>query len=79
VSVPQPPADFASRVARYTGFYEVSRKACTTSEKVFASILAVQPGPDNSLRIPDLASFDMSDTWIEVRPLVMQNKRTGGL
>ena len=79
VSVPQPPADFASRVARYTGFYEVSRKACTTSEKVFASILAVQPGPDNSLRIPDLASFDMSDTWIEVRPLVMQNKRTGEL
>ena len=79
VSVPQSPADFASRVARYTGFYETSRMAYTTSEKVFASILAVQPGPDNTLRIPDLASFDMSDTWIEVRPLVMQNTRTGEL
>jgi CubicO group peptidase (beta-lactamase class C family) len=79
VSVPQPPADSASRVARYTGYYETSRMAFTTSEKVFASIVAVQSGPDNTLRIPDLASFDMSDTWIEVRPLVMQNTRTGEL
>lgn len=79
VAVPQPPADFASRVARYTGFYETSRMVYTTSDKVFASILAVQPGPGNTLRIPDLASFDMSDTWVEIRPLVMQNTRTGEL
>jgi hypothetical protein len=79
VSVPQPPADFASRVARYTGFYETSRMVYTTFEKVFASILAVKPGPDNTLRIPNLGSFDMSDTWVEVRPLMMQNTRSGEL
>jgi len=77
VSVPQPPADFASRVARYTGFYETSRMVYTTYEKVFASILAVELGPDNTLRIPNLGSFSMSDTWVEVRPMVMQNTRTG--
>jgi hypothetical protein len=77
ISIISPPADFASRMASYIGFYETSRKACTTYEKVFASILAVQPGPDNTLRIPDLASWNMSDAWIEVRPFLMQNARTG--
>jgi CubicO group peptidase (beta-lactamase class C family) len=79
VSAPNPPADFGDRTARYTGFYETSRMAYTTAEKAFASILAVQPGPNNTLRIPDPASFDMSDTWVEVQPLVMQNTRTGEL
>jgi CubicO group peptidase (beta-lactamase class C family) len=77
VPTPQPQAEFASREARYTGFYETSRMVYTSYEKVFASILAVKPGPDNMLRIPNLASFDMSDTWVEVRPLVMKNTRTG--
>lgn len=75
VSVPQPPADFVSRARSYTGFYEESRRAYTTSEKVFAAIVAVQSDSDNMLRIP----YNMFDTWVEVRPLVVQNTRTGEL
>lgn len=75
VAVPQPPADFVSRARSYTGFYEESRRAYTTSEKVFAAIVAVQSDSDNMLRIP----YNMFDTWVEVRPLVVQNTRTGEL
>jgi CubicO group peptidase (beta-lactamase class C family) len=81
VTAPQPPADFASRAARYTGDYGLSRMAYTTPEKVTAlfSILSVQPGPDNTLLIPNPLDPAMADTWVEVRPLVVQNTRTGDL
>ncbi|HSN75614.1 MAG TPA: serine hydrolase domain-containing protein, partial [Anaerolineae bacterium] len=81
LSQPQPTADSASRVARYFGDYAISRMAYSTAEKALylVSILTVKSGPDNTLLIPNLLEPSMNVTLVEVRPLVMQNMRTGEL
>ena len=80
VSVPQPPADFASRVRSYTGEYEVipSDENAGAYWKAFTVPCQVQPGPGGTLLI-DRISGQGQDTYVEVQPSVLQNTRTGDL
>ena len=75
----QPPADFASRVNRYTGEYFRSDFIYTRSpSKAFQSAVDVKPGRGNTLKIDNPFSSG-SDYWVEVQPLMVQNTQTGDL
>ncbi len=80
ITVPQPPADFASRVRSYTGEYEgiPSDENAGAYWKAFTFPCQVQPGPEGTLLI-DRISGQGKDTYIEVQPFVLQNTRTGDL
>jgi hypothetical protein len=75
----QPPADFASRVNRYTGEYFRSDFIYTRSpSKAFQMPAEVKPGKGNTLLID--TPFELgADPWVEVRPLVVMNTHTGDL
>ncbi len=77
--VQQPPADFASRVNRYTGEYFRSDFMYTRSpSKVFQSPAVVKPGQGNTLVIETPFELE-AGTWVEMRPLVVMNTHTGNL
>jgi CubicO group peptidase (beta-lactamase class C family) len=68
----KPPADFATRAARYAGRYRALRHSYTRFEKVFALAggTAVAPTADNKLVIPGLLG-DVAQ-YVEVAPAVFR-------
>jgi len=68
----KPPADFASRAAKYAGRYRALRHSYTKYEKVFAlpGGAAVAPTSDNKLVIPGLLG-DVAQ-YVEVSPSVFR-------
>jgi len=68
----KPPADFASRAAKYAGRYRALRHSYTKYEKVFAlpGGAAVAPTADNKLVIPGLLG-DVAQ-YVEVSPSVFR-------
>ena len=69
VSPLQPPADFAQRAARFTGFYRDANSHSTTPEKVqylFGS-LEVRDGGDGVLAVPTGEGIELR--FVEVEPL----------
>jgi CubicO group peptidase (beta-lactamase class C family) len=81
-AAPEPPADFSSRIQDYTGFYGLSRANYTTAEKIsgLAQQIPVQPGADGkTLTIASVEEQGVMDTFVEVRPGLIQNTRNGSL
>jgi CubicO group peptidase (beta-lactamase class C family) len=68
----KPPADFASRAAKYAGHYRALRHSYTRFEKVFtlAGGASVAPTKDNTLVIPGLLR-DVAQ-YVEVAPSVFR-------
>lgn len=78
----EPPDDFAERITDYTGYYRIARANYTTLEKVawLGQQIPVRPGPDGlSLTMPSIGESGVMDTFIEVRPGVVQSTRDASL
>ena len=70
-----------SQLGRYSGFYTMSRLKYHNPEKIEAlySMIWMRPGPGGTLQRSYVLGFMLEDAWVEIRPMVFQNTRTGGL